>query len=322
MAIRAFACGADGKLRTPNIDGIGAFLSDSSARCWVDIDARTEAIDTLLTDVFGIHPLNVEDIWQDSQPKLERHADYLYIIVHGLYYKHDQPRDLEVLELDVIIGSNYLITHHPRRSRSVEDVEKLLREDCELLRKGPAFLAHAIIDRQVDRFLPLMERFGEEVEELEIDIFRNPRPELLEEIFELKHGLQRIRRSGMHQRDILRELSSKPFANVPSEATPFFRDVYDHFLRVIDLGETYRSLVSAALDGYLSVQSHKMNEVMKVLTVISTVMLPLTFITGLYGMNFEVIPELKWGFGYAYVWILMVLIAVFFVIYFRLKRWL
>lgn len=321
MAITTIACGKDGKLRSPRLTEIPSLLEDKDMCVWVDIDRQTAKAEELLVEAFGIHPLNVEDLWQDSQPKLEEHDNYVYLIVHGLYSKKDQPRDLDVLELDVIVGPNFIITHHSRSSRSVKEVAVLLKKDTTLMTQGAAFVAHAIVDRQVDRYLPLMESFGEEVEQLEVDIFRNPRPELLEEIFELKHGLQRIRRSGMHQRDVLRRLAEKQVPYIPRESTPFFRDVYDHFLRVIDLGETYRALVSAALDAYLSVQSHKMNEVMKLLTGISTIMLPLTFITGLYGMNFEVIPELTWPMGYAYVWALMVGIAVLFTIYFRRKHW-
>jgi magnesium transporter len=226
------------------------------------------------------------------------------------------------LEVDVVVGPTFLLTHHDRPSRSVDAVMERLGKSPELLAKGPAFLAHAIVDRLVDKYLPLMGRFGDAIDRLELEILDGATPDVLERIFDLKRALAIIRRIGPHQRDLLQRLSHNPLPRIPDETRPFFRDVYDHFLSAAGLAEAHRELLGGTLDGYVSVQSHRLNEVMKVLTLISTVMLPLTFVTGLYGMNFEVMPELAWRWGYLFAWGAMVTIAGSFFFFFKKKGWL
>jgi magnesium transporter len=324
VSTRAFACRKGSTtLLEPSEKELPDLIIDPEVMLWVDVEGATKDDELVLTEIFGLHPLLVEDILGEAQPKLEEHDDFHYLIVHGIDPEANDPFELKTVEIDVIINPGFVLTHHDRRVASVEFVEKRLRRDPRLMHQHGAFLAHAIIDHEVDRYLPLMGRFDQAIGELEVKIMQETHPKgILERIFDLKHSLQRIRRIGIHQTDVLLRLSNGTIDSIPEDALPFYRDIYDHFLRVSDLTDSYRELVSSSLDAFLSVQSNRMNEVMKVLTLISTIMLPLTFIAGLYGMNFDHMPELHWDYGYAFSWALMVVTAAGFVIFFRRRGWL
>lgn len=291
---------------------------------WIDVVGADANDQHLLGEIFGLHPLMIEDILQESQPKLELHDDYAYIIVHGIDPDHRNPDDLKTLDLDLLVAKNFVLTHHDGPLRSVDDVRKKLEKDPRLLHRSPAFVAHTILDHLVDNFQPLMDAYARAIDDLELGIMRQTENDrrLLERIFDLKHSLQRIRRIGIHQKDILSRLARGDVELIPEDALPFFRDVYDHFLRVVDLADSYRDLVSASLDVHLSVQSHRMNEVMKVLTLISTVMLPLAFVTGFFGMNFEYMPWIHWKYGYETSVALMATISLSMLFFFKRRHWL
>jgi magnesium transporter len=295
---------------------------------WVELERKTEEADRLLTELH-IHPLTVEDIWGPSlQPKIDDFPSYLYIVVHGI--GSARKAELELVEVDILIGANWVISHD-RDGLVADDVGTDLDHSPRLLAKGAPWIAHAILDRCVDRYLPIIDQLDDEIEQLEQDVIEKagtPRGRVvLTRILEFKRVLQTLRRMSIHQRETLLRLSRGEYDEIPAEALPFYRDVYDHFLRVQDLAEGYRDLVTSCLDAYLSVQSNRMNEVMKTLTLISTVMLPLTFIAGVYGMNFEPdvspynMPELRWYHGYPFAIALMSVVALGIVIWFRRKGW-
>lgn len=323
MGARIFALRiADGPLFEPTPEELVSLVGDAEAHLWVVLDGHGVESQRLLAETFHIHPLLVEDaLTVAAMPKLERHEGLLYVNVHGLL---DGPFDGEVrtADIDFFLGSNFLITHHRDDCGAVADAIARLEADPKLLRKGPAFVAHDLLDRVIDRYLPLMEHFDRKVEILEERAMRDADPKLLEGIFELKHSLQRLHRMGMHQRELLARLHRGDLPQVPETLLPFFRDVYDHFVRVTDLVEGYRELVDSSLDAHLSMQSHRLNEIMKVLTLISTIMLPLTFVTSLYGMNFDEMPGIHWRYGYGATWAGMVVTAVGFYVLFRRKGWL
>ncbi|MGE0400590.1 MAG: magnesium/cobalt transporter CorA, partial [Kofleriaceae bacterium] len=245
---------------------------------------------------------------------------YLYVILHGVGSKK---RDkLELVEIDVVIGDHWLVTHD-RDGLVSDDIGTELDHSPRLLQKGVAWLAHAVLDRAVDRYLPVIDQLDAEIEQLENDVLSKagtPKGgRVLKRILGFKRTLQDLRRMSIHQREILLRLSRGDFGEIPPEAIPFYRDVYDHFLRINDIAEGYRDLVTSALDAYLSVQSNRMNEVMKTLTLMSTVMLPLTFIAGVYGMNFDNMPELHHRFGYAGALGLMAVTTIGILLWFRRK---
>jgi len=292
---------------------------------WLDLSDRTPEAEALLAETFRLHPLCIEDIWSDATlPKIEDFGNYLYVLANGVETKPGSA--VSVLELDMVVGTHFLISHHTGRMLAVDNVTDDLRRNPRLLSKGPAWVLHSLLDHLIDHFSPLMDSFDDQLDELERDVIEYAGlPEgrgLLPKIFGLKRSLMSLRRTAVYQRDMLLRLSRGEFECIPQETLPFFRDVYDHFARTSDLADSYRDLVTSALDAYLSVQSNRMNEVMKALTLISTVMLPLTFIAGVYGMNFEFMPELHWKHGYAFALILMGTVAVGIVLLFRRKRWL
>ncbi len=298
-------------------------LADPDVTVWVDLDSQDDESHRILSEVFDFHPLLIEDAFADATtPKVEDFGEYLYLIVHGL--TDDDPSDdgeVHTADLDLFLGPDYLITHYRLHFKAVDKAIAKVSADPSWLARGPAVVAHAIIDTIVDEFLPLMEKLDAEVDHIEEQILSDSSPALLERIFRMKHSLQRLRRVGLHQKSVLLGLADGKYALIPDEITPFFRDVYDHMVRVMDLNEVYRDLMEGSLDAYLGVQSHKLNEVMRVLTIFSTVMLPLTFITGLYGMNFDQLPYMhqRWGFGGAVA--IMLAVAVTMIVFFKRRRW-
>jgi magnesium transporter len=311
------------KLRTTTDPAqIRAALAENK-RIWIDLERQTPEADALLAEVLKLHPLTIEDIWiERSRPKIDDFDEYLYVIVHGIgSARHDK---LETTEIDIVIGPNWLVTHDPAGLVS-DDIGTELDHSARLLTKGIAWLAHALLDRAVDRYMPVIDQLDAEIEQLENEVLDHAGTlrgrTVLMRILEFKRRLQELRRMSIHQREILLRLSRGEVDEIPAEALPFFRDVYDHFLRINDITEGYRDLVTSALDAYLSVQSNRMNEIMKTLTLMSTVMLPLTFIVGLYGMNFKHMPELEWVWGYPAVLGMMLLVVTGILLWFRHRGW-
>ena len=288
---------------------------------WVELQQKDHACDVLLAKQLELHPLTIEDIWATrSQPKLEEYETYLYLIVHGI--KSTRGR-IELIELDIVIGDHYVITHDTEHL--TDGVRAELERSPKSLAKGPGWLAHQMLDSAVDRYMPVIDDLDVQIEQLENDVLRKAGtkqgPPILRKILRFKRMLLTLRRMSIHQREILLRLARGEFAVISKELMPFYRDVYDHFLRVNDLVESYRDLVTSALEAYLSVQSNRMNEIMKQLTLVATVMLPITFIAGVYGMNFKHMPELEQRWGYPAALGLMAGIVVGALIWFWRKGW-
>ena len=298
-------------------------MQDPDVLVWVSLDQAGEREKALLTDVFHLHELLVEDALNVAPtPKAESHAGYLYVILHGLHPDgKSKPGDIRTVDVDFFLGEDFIVTHHRVALPSLEVVRKEITRDPALLRRGPAFVAHRLADLMVDEFLPVMEVLDNEIIQIEEAVIHRPEPTLLERIFATKHSLQRLYRIGIHQRQILRRLSEGSLPHVPAETQPFWRDIDDHFVQVSDLNDSYRELLSASSEAYLTMQSHHLNDVMKILTVISTVMLPLTFVTGLYGMNFDRMPLVHWDFGFEGAVAAMLLSAVGSFWWMKRKRW-
>ncbi len=298
-------------------------LKDKSLTIWVDMENPTEDDDKILTDIFGLHPLVVEDCRADRHhPKIEEFPDYLYFIMHGVRADTSAER-FNTIELDGVLGTNYVITYHHEMFRSINNMKQRVRSSPITCQRGPTFLLHQILDQIVDFYAPVLDDFDERISNLEDNIFglKHPDNSILEEIMSLKRSVLRLRRISSKQLDILYRMSHGQYALIDEQALPFFRDIYDHLVRVTDLAESYRDLIGGALDAYLSVISNRMNEIMKVLTIFSAVMLPLTFIAGVYGMNFDDIPELHTRYGYFVVWIVMVTIASGMLFFFWRRGW-
>ncbi|MDB4934230.1 MAG: Magnesium and cobalt transport protein CorA [Labilithrix sp.] len=296
---------------------------------WLELDEKNDEATRFLEQTLKIHPLAVEDVWNDvGLPKVEDFDDYVQIIIHGIREDDRSSNEvpLELAELDILIGKNFLVTHaHDEKVCAITPVQVEIMRSAKLLKKGPAWVAHAVMDRMVDEYMPLIEKFDDQIDGIETQILegsvRSDR-EVIPRIIRIKRSLQMLRRVTIYQREILLRLARAEFDEIPRELVPFYRDVYDHFARVTELVDSYRELVTSLLEAQFSMQSNRMNEIMKRLTIISTIMLPLSLIAGIYGMNFEHMPELKWLYGYPYALGLMLVVASGIIVYFVRKRWL
>jgi magnesium transporter len=305
------------------VDMLTELIPDRDVVFWLDMEEPTEADDHILLDVFSFHPLTVEDCRANRHaPKVEEFPGYLFYIVHAVRTDTSSDR-FNTIELDGYLGSNFVVTYHHEKFNSIERVRQAVSSSPVACQKGSAFLLHQIIDNIVDDYLPVMDDFDERINKLEDDIFtlKTPSNDILESILHLKRSVLRLRRISARQSDVIYRMSHGQFELISGSVLPFFRDIYDHIGRVTDLAESYRDLITGAMDAYLSVVSNRLNEIMKVLTIFSAIMLPLTFIAGVYGMNFDNMPELHSRYGYYGVWALMAGIAGVMLWLFRKRGW-
>ena len=291
---------------------------------WINIDGLHEVeIIEKLGNYFEIHPLVLEDILHTAQrPKFEDFEKHIFIVFKMLYF--DQNGD-DILEeqISIILGSNFVISFQEKEGDVFNPVRERIRAGRFQIKKRKIdYLAYALIDAVVDNYFLILEKIGEKIEDLEEELLDNPTPETLQTIHQLKRKLISLRKSVWPLREVIGGLERGESALFHKSTAIYLKDVYDHTIQVIDTIETFRDMVSGMLDMYLSNLSNKMNEVMKVLTIIATIFIPLTFIAGIYGMNFEFMPELKWHWGYFLVWTLMIVIGIGMVFYFRRKKWL
>jgi magnesium transporter len=311
------------ELYTATQEELPELLANPKNVVWVDMWDPGEAEKKLLAGTFDIHPILIEDMIADSPtPKVERLERYLYLVFHALNEGCEKKGVVDTVDFDFFVGANWLVSSHPPNNSASDGALKVVQKKPTELRKGVAYIAYLMVEDITERFLPLMDRLDADIDKLETEILHGTGPQLLEQVFAMKKTLQRLRRVGLHQKEILNRLVRGDFVLIPEETRPFFRDAYDHFVRVVDLGDSFREIVNGAMEAYISINGHKMNEVMKVLTLSSTIMLPLTFIAGLYGMNFDVMPELHWQYGYFVAIGTMVLTAVALVAFFKRRRWL
>jgi magnesium transporter len=289
---------------------------------WVNVDGvhRVEVLEEL-GECFGIHALVLEDIANtDQRPKTEDFGEYLFVVLKMLNYAGDE---VVTEQVSLILGPNYVLSFQEREGDVFDAVRERIRNAKGRIRKtGPDYLAYALLDAVVDNYFVILERVGEKVGLLEDELAENPKPETLQNVHELKREMIILRKSVWPLREVVNGLIRDDSKLVHESTGVFLKDVYDHTIQVIDAVETYRDVLSGMLDLYLSTVSNRMNEVMKVLTIIATIFIPLTFVAGVYGMNFKFMPELGWHWSYPLVWLVMVTVAVLMVLFFKKKKWL
>jgi magnesium transporter len=297
---------------------------DKPTVTWINIDGLHEvSVIEKFGINFGLHPLVLEDIVHTEQrPKMEDFENYIFVITKMLSYD-EEGNQIKEEQFSLVLGQNYIITFQEGVGDVFELVRDRLRKGIGGIRKRPAdYLAYALIDVVVDHYFIVLEKLGERVESLEEELITNPSPETPQTIHHIKRELIFLRKSVWPLRELIANLERGELSLVDENTTVFLRDVYDHTIQVIDMVEMLRDMVSGMLDVYLSSVSNKMNEVMKVLTIIATIFIPLTFIAGIYGMNFEFMPELKWHWAYPIVWAVIIAIGITMLLYFKRKRWL
>lgn len=304
-------------------------LDDEENVVWVDLRGETydeiKQAKDLLLNVFKFHYLTVEDCLETrNQPKVEVFPDYLYFIVHGIKPEITNTVSFVTKELDGYLGKNFVVTFHAERFKSIKIVKEQVRRSTYACQRGAAYLLHQILDQLVDLYMPIVDDFDKSINQLEERVFLMKRGNnaILEEIMNLRRSVARLKRISARQLEVLYRMSHGEFPQIPEYSLPFYRDVHDHLLRISDLAESYRDLVSGLFDIHFSVVANRTNDVMKVMTIFSSIMLPLSVIAGIYGMNFDYMPELRTRFGYFVTLGIMAVVAGGLLIYFWRKGWL
>jgi magnesium transporter len=296
-------------------------LSESNV-VWADVNDPTSQDFIDLAEEFNFHPLSIEDCQQTHQrPKVEEYPGYYFIVLYEaeLVGPHDH---LELRELNIFLGSNYLVTVHSRPIRAVETAARLWNEWTDRANHGAGLLAYLLMDAIVDDYLPLLDILSERMDDLEDQIFGEFKPESIEEIFRIKKQLLYLRRSITPLRDVFNTMLRREQPIFARETYVYFQDVFDHIIRVADTIDTLRDMLSSTMDAYLSVQGNRMNIIMKRLTSMATILMSVTLIAGIYGMNFERMPELGWKYGYIFALVWMLVVGVGLYVYFKKRKWL
>jgi magnesium transporter len=288
---------------------------------WVDVKDPTSQDFADLAREFCLHPLAIEDCQHRHQrPKVDEYLGYYFIVLYEAELSADNR--LELRELEIFLGKNYLITVHSEPIRSIAVADRLWREWTDLADRGAGLLAYLLIDAIVDDYLPLLDTFSDRLDDLEDQIFEDLKPEALQEIFVIKKQLLFLRRAVTPLRDVFNTLLRREQPIFSRETAIYFQDVYDHLIRVADTIDVLRDLLGSTMDAYLSISGNRMNMVMKRLTAISTLLMSVTLVAGIYGMNFTYMPELSARYGYVWALASMLLIALVLYFYFKRIKWL
>ena len=295
---------------------------NSKSITWINISGIHDIeLIKKLGENFGLHPLVLEDIVNTEQrPKIEDYDDYLFVVLKMVYPK-PQGNGIRYEQVSFIVGPTYVISLQEVEEDIFDPIRERLKKGKGRIRKrGSDYLAYALIDMVVDHYFKVLEVMGERIERLQDDVIEDPEKESLEIIQSLKKEVLFLRKSIWPLREIVNTIIRSESDLIQEESILFFRDVQDHSVQVLDTIETYRELLSGTLDIYMSNVSNQMNEVMKMLTIMATIFIPMTFIVGLYGMNFKYMPELDWRWGYFFVWVLIAVIGICMVIWFKKKK--
>jgi len=291
---------------------------------WFNVDGlhQTEIFEKL-GECYGLHPLVLEDVLNTEQrPKMEDYGDYLYVVVKMLHDKGKKGQ-VEAEQVSLIVGRNFVFSFQESEGDVFEPIRERIRNGTGRIRQmGADYLAYSLLDAIVDYYFVILEKQGERIEFLEEDLVANPGTKTLQEIHHLKSEMLFIRKAIWPLREVIGALERGESPLIQQSTIVYLRDVYDHTIQAIDTVETSREMVSDLLDIYLSSVSNRTNAIMKVLTIIATIFMPLTFLAGVYGMNFRYMPELEWQWGYPLVWTVMIGVVVCMLIYFRRMQWL
>jgi magnesium transporter len=309
--------------KTTNQVGECPSFKNQKTVTWIDVDLvhQVELVEKI-GGCYGFHPLVLEDILNtDQRPKMEDFGDYLYVVVRMLC-SNGHNDGIVSEQLSIILGPNYVISFQEREMAVFDSIRERIRAGKGRIRKlGADYLAYTLLDAIIDNYFVVLEKLGERIEALEEQLITNPGPAILQSIHKLKRDMILLRKSVWPLREVISALGRGDSPLIDEPTRVYLRDVYDHTIQVIDTIETFRDMVSGMLDIYLSSVSNRMNEVMKVLTIIATIFIPLSFIAGVYGMNFKYMPELDWHWGYPALMLLMLVIGLCMLVYFRKKKW-
>jgi magnesium transporter len=321
---RSFYRAADGAVTMDlSVRAMTAALADRDGVLWVDVDSTNRHQHALLEKVFGFHPLAIEDTLNpNSRVKYEEYDGFLFVIARTVKLEEEtaDPYDVETQNLYFFLGPNYLVTVHAERTDAVDVNVDRVAANSDVVARGPARLMHGILDTSVDAYFPLLDSVDELLDKLEERVFVTFDRSALHDIFGVKRLVLTLRRHLAPQREVLNQLTNRPSALLPSSAQVYFRDVYDHVLRINDTLDTYRELLSSTLDAYLSQVSNRLSQTSKGLTVVATVTLPFVIMSGMWGMNVVHIPFASHRHGFALLVVLQCLVAAILLILLRWRR--
>lgn len=302
-------------------DAVGEVLHEPGNIVWLDIRDPNANDIAILRHQFQVHPLSIEDVLgRQQRPKIEAYDNYYFIVFFAICSGKDQC--IETQQLSLFVGRNYIVSVHKGDFRQVQETITRWRAPDSPLGKTVGALLYALLDAIVDDYFPVMDNVSERIDTLEDSIFEQFNERSIQDIFMLKRDLLDVRRVVAPERDVLNVLLRREVPIFRPEDIVYLQDVYDHVVRVVDNVDVYRDLLSNALDSYLSIQSNNLNQIVKVLTIASIILMTCALIAGIYGMNFEFMPELHWRYGYFFALGMMVLVSIGLIIFFRRKKWL
>jgi magnesium transporter len=314
----------DGKSRPVGTNEIAGLLESGRGVVWLDTEDTSDADARLLTDVFHFHPLAVADCLSNDihPPKIDNFEDYLFIIIHGINF-HVESDIVETTELCLFLGKNYVVTSHDVPLGAITAVSGRVLQNSPYAHRGADMLAHDIMDGLVEDILPVVNDLDEKCSVLEAEVLENPKQETIAAIMQLKRSILSLNRVMTTQRDVINSIARGDYASlVGRKSQIYYRNIYDHMVRIEMLAQGLRDLADGVLSTYLSSVSNRMNQVMKVLSVVATIFLPLVLVAGIWGMNFNNMPELEWRYGYFAALGAMAAIGLSLAIFFKRKKWL
>jgi len=291
---------------------------------WINIDGLHDiGLIEKLGKCYDIHPLVLEDIVNtDQRPKMEVYDKYIFFVLKMLFVD-DKTHMIHTEQVSIILGRNFVISFQEAIGDVFDQIRDRIRKNKGRIRKmGSDYLAYSLIDAIVDNYFTILEKMGEKIEDIEKEVVSNPDPKILQQIYNLKREMVYLRKSVWPLREVINGLFREESKLIKGNTNIYLRDLYDHTIQVIDTIETFRDMISGMLDIYMSSVSNKMNEVMKVLTIFAAIFIPLTFIAGIYGMNFQNMPELSIPWAYPLVWVVIIIVAVTLLVFFKNKKWL
>jgi magnesium transporter len=309
-------------LRRGGLELIDEWKAGGGTKLWVDInDPQQEDIEPLLEGRFGFHELAAEDsLSANTLPKYDKFAAYDFFIFRAVDLNLSEHAS-QTYKMAAFLGADFLFTVHRAEMTAIENITTRLPSDKRILGNGTDFLLYSIVDQMVDSIFPLLEKIEECVDNLQDSIFKDPTPAHLDELLHLKRDVNILRRVSLPQRELFNQISRGEAQFITHDHLIYFRDVYDHMFRVGETIDVERDLMAGTMEAYLSVVANRTNEIMKVLTIFSAIMLPMTVIAGVYGMNFDHMPELHWLYGYPFALGLMAITAALLLLWFYRKGW-
>lgn len=306
-----------------NLEEIKESLHDENCFIWLDMKDIDDIDIDMLTETLNLHPLTIEDfIMANARPKVENFKDYFFLVMFSME-SHDKARGrINTAELDCCLGRNFLVTAHNSGIAALNTIKDRIKKQSPIIKGGGDFFLYAILDCLVDSYFPIVNEFDNMVDEMSDELFKDPTNETLRKIYTLKNEIMYLRRTIGPQADVVNLMIRSEFPFISAASAIYYRNIYDNLVRLNDIVGTSRDVVTGAMEAYVSVVSNRLNEIMKTLTVIATIVMPLTLIASIYGMNFKNMPELSNRYGYPAVIVSMGIISALMLYYFKRRKWL